>query len=143
MSVRSYGNSTKPFDPTAGSVAHSKRELAKDIVATVDALFGADKKLIPYGHDRGGRVAYRLSLDFPGRVAGTAVLDIVPGVFVWEGMRLDNNFHAETKKSHHWVRLSLVQVSLCLVHANSETRWTACMRILHPLHVRFFYAFVS
>ena len=108
MYTYSYGNSTKPIDPSSGSLAHSKREWAKDIVATVDALFGSDRKLIPYGHDRGGRVAYRLALDFPGRVAGAAVLDIVPGVYVWDAMRLDNNLHAETKKSHHWVRLAFV-----------------------------------
>ncbi len=30
------------------------------------------------GHDRGGRVAYRLALDHPERVARITVLDIVP-----------------------------------------------------------------
>jgi haloacetate dehalogenase len=32
------------------------------------------------GHDRGGRVAYRLALDHPERVSRLAVLDIVPTV---------------------------------------------------------------
>jgi haloacetate dehalogenase len=35
------------------------------------------------GHDRGGRVAYRMALDHPGRVSAAAVLDIVPTAEVW------------------------------------------------------------
>jgi haloacetate dehalogenase len=35
------------------------------------------------GHDRGGRVAYRLALDHPERVARLAVLDILPTETVW------------------------------------------------------------
>jgi len=35
------------------------------------------------GHDRGGRVAYRLALDHPERVARLAVLDILPTTVVW------------------------------------------------------------
>ena len=37
---------------------------------------GADVPVV--GHDRGARVAHRLCLDHPGRIAGAAVLDIVP-----------------------------------------------------------------
>jgi len=36
------------------------------------------------GHDRGGRVAYRLALDRPERVDRLAVLDIVPTEAIWE-----------------------------------------------------------
>ncbi len=35
------------------------------------------------GHDRGGRVAYRLALDHPGHVQRLAVLDILPTETVW------------------------------------------------------------
>jgi haloacetate dehalogenase len=35
------------------------------------------------GHDRGGRVAYRMALDHPERVSALAVLDIVPTAEVW------------------------------------------------------------
>jgi haloacetate dehalogenase len=35
------------------------------------------------GHDRGGRVAYRMALDHPQRVTSLAVLDIVPTAEVW------------------------------------------------------------
>ena len=36
------------------------------------------------GHDRGGRVAYRLALDHPHRVERIAVLDILPTATVWK-----------------------------------------------------------
>jgi haloacetate dehalogenase len=42
------------------------------------------------GHDRGGRVAYRMALDHPHRVDRLAVLDIVPSEMVWE--RADARF---------------------------------------------------
>jgi haloacetate dehalogenase len=36
------------------------------------------------GHDRGGRVAYRMALDHPERVRALAVLDIVPAASAWQ-----------------------------------------------------------
>jgi haloacetate dehalogenase len=42
------------------------------------------------GHDRGGRVAYRMALDQPGRVERLAVLDILPTGTVWH--RADARF---------------------------------------------------
>ena len=35
------------------------------------------------GHDRGGRVAYRMALDHPGRLTAAAVIDVVPTGEVW------------------------------------------------------------
>ena len=35
------------------------------------------------GHNRGGRVAYRMALDHPDRISALAVLDIVPTAEVW------------------------------------------------------------
>jgi haloacetate dehalogenase len=42
------------------------------------------------GHDRGGRVAYRMALDHPRRVNRLAVLDILPTGTVWD--RADAKF---------------------------------------------------
>jgi haloacetate dehalogenase len=95
-----YGNSTNPVGPD--SRGYSKREWAKDIIHVVDSIWGESKQLIPYGHDRGARLAYRLALDFPSRVAGAGLLDIVPTSHVWGAMRLEKG-HVETKRSHHWV----------------------------------------
>jgi len=103
----SYGESTKAPSPSGDSLAHSKREWAKDILEALDATHGSASppKLIPYGHDRGARLAYRLALDFPERVVGAAVLDIVPSSFVWGAMNLENE-HRETRNSWHWIFLS-------------------------------------
>jgi haloacetate dehalogenase len=38
------------------------------------------------GHDRGGRVAYRMALDHPDVVTKLAVLDIIPTADVWRAM---------------------------------------------------------
>ena len=35
------------------------------------------------GHDRGGRVAYRMALDHPDRITAAAVFDVVPTGEVW------------------------------------------------------------
>jgi haloacetate dehalogenase len=53
------------------------------------------------GHDRGGRVAYRLALDHPGRVERLATLDIVPTHAMWHGM--DKNL---AMKVWHWMFLA-------------------------------------
>jgi haloacetate dehalogenase len=42
------------------------------------------------GHDRGGRVAYRLALDRPERIERLVVLDVLPTETVWE--RADARF---------------------------------------------------
>jgi haloacetate dehalogenase len=42
------------------------------------------------GHDRGGRVAYRMALDHPEQVTQVAVLDVLPTSMVWE--RADAQF---------------------------------------------------
>jgi haloacetate dehalogenase len=73
--LRGYGDSGKP--PTAPDHApYSKRAMARDMVAVMRAL-GFERFFVA-GHDRGGRVAYRMALDHPSRVAKLAVLDIVP-----------------------------------------------------------------
>jgi haloacetate dehalogenase len=75
-----YGESFRPA--TAGDHApHSKRALARDQVQAMTAL-GYESFAVA-GHDRGGRVAYRMALDDPDRVEALAVLDIVPTAEVW------------------------------------------------------------
>jgi haloacetate dehalogenase len=73
--LRGYGGSSKP----AGGPGHrnyTKRVLALDMVTLMTRL-GHDRFVVA-GHDRGGRVAHRMALDAPDRIAALAVLDIVP-----------------------------------------------------------------
>lgn len=76
-----YGESFRPA-PAADHAPHAKRALAADLLAAMDAL--GFSRFALAGHDRGGRVAYRLALDHPERVERLAVLDIVPTGEVWE-----------------------------------------------------------
>lgn len=75
-----YGASFRPV-PTADHAAHSKRAMAVDLVEGMAEL-GHDRFVVA-GHDRGGRVAYRMALDHPERVSAAAVLDVVPTGEVW------------------------------------------------------------
>jgi haloacetate dehalogenase len=73
--LRGYGDSSKP-PTTTDHEPYSKRAMARDMVALMDH-FGFPTFGVA-GHDRGGRVAYRLALDYPQRVSRLAVLDILP-----------------------------------------------------------------
>ncbi|MCB1334452.1 MAG: alpha/beta hydrolase [Roseivivax sp.] len=73
--LRGYGGSDKPA-PDAGHATYSKRAMAADMVALMRDL-GHDRFAMA-GHDRGGRVAHRLALDWPDALSRVAVLDIAP-----------------------------------------------------------------
>ncbi|MFL5871509.1 MAG: alpha/beta fold hydrolase [Solirubrobacterales bacterium] len=85
--IRGYGASTAPAGGPHGE-GYSKREMAADVVALLDAL-GVDRAAV-VGHDRGGRVGYRMALDHPDRVERLAVLNIVPTVDQFERVTPDN-----------------------------------------------------
>lgn len=85
--LRGYGRSGCPIS-TADHAPYAKRAMARDMV-TVMELLGFPRFLVA-GHDRGGRVAYRMALDHPSRIERIAVLDIVPTETVWE--RADAKF---------------------------------------------------
>ena len=61
--------------------------MARDMVALMEHL--GFPRFAVAGHDRGGRVAYRLALDHPERVDRLAVLDIVPTGERWAAPTLD------------------------------------------------------
>jgi haloacetate dehalogenase len=75
-----YGASFRPV-PAPDHAPHSKRALAADLVQVMSAL-GHDQFAVA-GHDRGGRVAYRMALDHRDRSHPFAVLDVVPTEEVW------------------------------------------------------------
>jgi haloacetate dehalogenase len=79
--LRGYGRSSTPPDDEDHTV-YAKRTMAADVVAVMSAL-GHDRFAV-VGHDRGGRVAYRLALDHPDRIERLCVLDMVPTVEQFE-----------------------------------------------------------
>jgi len=92
--LRGYGDSSKP----AGLPDHSnygKRAMADDQVAVMQAL-GFERFLL-CGHDRGGRVAHRLAVDHPQRVAKLAVLDIAPTLAMYQGTDM-----TYARAYYHW-----------------------------------------
>jgi len=73
--LRGYGDSSKPeSDPDHAS--YSKRAMAQDMVEVMSAL--GYEEFFVIGHDRGGRVAHRMALNYPQCVKKLAVLDIAP-----------------------------------------------------------------
>jgi haloacetate dehalogenase len=75
-----YGRSFRP-PTTDDHGAYSKRELAADLVRAMAELGFASFGVA--GHDRGGRIAYRMALDHPDVVTAVAVFDVVPTGEVW------------------------------------------------------------
>jgi haloacetate dehalogenase len=78
--LRGYGDSSKP-ETAPDHGPYSKRAMALDQVEVMRHLGFESFDLC--GHDRGGRVGYRMALDHPGVVTRLAVLDIVP---TWEAL---------------------------------------------------------
>lgn len=73
--LRGYGFSSKP-EAGPDHINYSKREMARDQVEVMAAL--GHERFVLAGHDRGGRVAHRLAMDWQDRVRKLAVLDIAP-----------------------------------------------------------------
>lgn len=79
--LRGYGDSGKP----AGLPDHSnysKRNMGQDQIDLM-AQLGFPQFLL-MGHDRGGRVAYRMALDHPHVVSKLVLLDIAPTLAMYE-----------------------------------------------------------
>lgn len=73
--LRGYGASSKP-PSAADHASYSKRVMAADMVRVMDAL--GFQRFMVAAHDRGARVAHRMALDWPEKIARLAVLDIAP-----------------------------------------------------------------
>jgi len=78
--LKGYGASDAPA-PAADSANYSKRTMAAECVALMREL--GHERFAVVGHDRGGRVAYRLALDHPQAVTRLVTLDIVPTGAAW------------------------------------------------------------
>jgi haloacetate dehalogenase len=99
--LRGYGSSSVPGD-SQDHFTYSKRAMAQDVCGIMDEL--GHKQFLVCGHDRGGRVAYRLALDEPERVLKLAVLDIVPTYDMWHRLT-----PALAMKIFHWTFLAQPQ----------------------------------
>ena len=72
--LRTYGRSGVPAS-TDDHFPYSKRAMATELVGLMGKL--GFSKFVLVGHDRGGRVSYRLALDHPEKVERLAVFDVL------------------------------------------------------------------
>jgi haloacetate dehalogenase len=93
-----YGASDIPTTDAAHT-PYTKRAMAEAMVGLMQGLGHA--RFDVAGHDRGGRVAYRLALDHPDRLSRLAVLDILPTYDYWN--RMDRTF---ALRIYHWAFLA-------------------------------------
>ena len=80
--LRGYGDSSRP-EGTADHGNYAKRVMAQDMAEVMTAL-GYTRYMV-CGHDRGGRVAHRLTLDHPQAVSKLMLLDISPTSTMYAG----------------------------------------------------------
>lgn len=80
--LRGYGDSGRP-GADADHLAHSKREMALDILHGMQAL--GEPCFPVLAHDRGARVAHRLAVDHPAAVERLMLLDVAPTLAMYEG----------------------------------------------------------
>jgi haloacetate dehalogenase len=97
--LKGYGDSRAPAGGPLGE-GYSKREMAGELVQVM-AEVGFERFAV-VGHDRGGRVAYRMALDWPDRVERLCTLNIIPTLDQFERM-------AEEASPGYWPFFLLAQ----------------------------------
>ena len=98
MDLRGYGRSFMP--ESRGGSGMTKRQMGRDAVAVMDRLGHATFRIV--GHDRGGRVAYRLAFDQPESIEKIAVIDIIPTLSMFRDMgRISSAMN-----KYHWLFLA-------------------------------------
>jgi haloacetate dehalogenase len=99
--LRGYGYSDKPKGMEDHS-NYSKKEMAKDQIEVMKVL-GYNQFYLA-GHDRGGRVAHRLAMDYPYSVLKLCTLDISPTLNMYEQTNMEF-------AKHYWWWFFLIQQS--------------------------------
>jgi haloacetate dehalogenase len=94
LDLRGYGSSSAPKG-SESHIEYSKKTMARDC-ALVMAARGI-KQYYVCGHDRGARVAHKLSVDYPENILKVVFLDICPTLAMYAKA---NKQFAETY--YHW-----------------------------------------
>ena len=103
MDLRGYGWSFLPdaaTDSATNGEHMTKRAMGRDAVAVMEKLGFVKFRLV--GHDRGGRVAYRLAYDEPQRLEKVVVIDIIPTASMFR----DLGKAKSAIKKYHWLFLA-------------------------------------
>lgn len=118
--LRGYGDSSAP-DSSNTHAPYSKRQMANDQIQVLNTLGFENFFLV--GHDRGGRVAHRLALDYPARVKKMALLDILPTRFIY----LSTDQEVATAYYHWFFFIQPAPLPERLIEANVEFFFSNCM----------------
>jgi len=89
-----YGQSFKP-PASADHAAYAKTQMARDMIDLMSELGHSEFQLA--AHDRGARVAHRMTIDNPDKIQKLALLDIIPTIEHFE--RTDMAF---AMGYYHW-----------------------------------------
>ncbi|MGB5594325.1 MAG: alpha/beta hydrolase [Crocosphaera sp.] len=119
--LRGYGDSDKPQGMT-NHYNYSKRVVAKDQIEVMSQLGYEEFYLV--GHDRGGRVAHRLTLDYPNKVKKLALLDIAPTYQMYT--ETDQEF--ATAYYHWFFLIQPFPFPETLINKNPEFFLTHCLQ---------------
>jgi len=92
--LRGYGASSAPMGDEAHAT-YAKRAMANDCLTLMREL--GHQRFMMAGHDRGGRVAYRLALDHPEAVSALIPVDIIPTADVWRRITA-----VSAIRGYHW-----------------------------------------
>ncbi|MBC8161107.1 MAG: alpha/beta hydrolase [Roseiflexaceae bacterium] len=95
--LRGYGDSSKPLG-LPDHRSYGKRAMAGDVIGVMNTL--GWPRFCLCGHDRGGRVAHRLALDYPTQVEKLCVIDIAPTLDMYNAT--DTAF---ATAYYHWFHL--------------------------------------
>jgi haloacetate dehalogenase len=98
VDLRAYGQSGTPGS-SDDHFPYSKRAMAAELVGVMEKL--GFPKFTLVGHDRGGRVSYRMALDHPDNIERLAVFDVIPILEAWN--RTDARF---ARTYWPWILLS-------------------------------------
>jgi haloacetate dehalogenase len=131
--LRGYGDSDKPMSAPDDHSVYSKRAMAMDIVGVMTALGHNHWHVV--GHDRGARVAHRMTLDHEDRVLTFTSLDVVASQAAFEGM--DGSmafawFHWNLMRQPHPLPETLIGNSARTYFDFLMERWCATPGALHP-----------
>jgi len=96
--LRGYGASSAP-PGDAEHHTYCKRAMAADCLAVMRAL--GHQRFMVGGHDRGGRVAYRLACDHPDAISALIPIDILPTAEVWRRITPERAL-----SGYHWAFLA-------------------------------------
>jgi haloacetate dehalogenase len=118
--LRGYGDSSKPEGKPDHS-NYSKRVMAQDQIEVMSQLGYEEFYLV--GHDRGARVAHRLTLDYPDKVKKLAILDILPTYQLYDSC--DREF--ATAYYHWFFLIQPYPLPETLIAANSEFFLHSCL----------------